>query len=45
MVAFHGCLRNTECIGKSLDRLCLCAGDAIHPVLRIKGPGTETNAK
>ena len=29
---------------KSPDPLYLCAGDAIHPVLRIKGSGTKTNS-
>ena len=37
-----GCLRNTECTGKSPDPLYLRAGDPIHPVLLIKESGTET---
>ena len=34
MVAFHGCLRNTECTGKSPDPLYFFI---------IKRSGTETN--
>ena len=42
VVAFHGCGKNTECTGKSPDPLHLRDSDAIHPVLLIKGSGTET---
>ena len=43
MVVFRICLRDMECTGNSLDPLYWIAGDAIHPVLQIKGSGTETS--
>ena len=35
MIAFHWCLGDTGCTGKSPDPLYLHAGDSIHPMLRL----------